>query len=106
MENHPDLRPFRRPEGFPPPMDPDKLPMSGPALKEVLARQGIDLIIMQNGGRETLSLPPYLLFFKLLPDQICDIIQCFGFCCFHWLKLYVQIFLEGHEKENHFCAVR
>ena len=43
MEEHPDLRPFRRPEGFPPPMDPDKLPMSGPALKEVLAKQGIEV---------------------------------------------------------------
>ncbi len=43
MENHPDLRPFKRPEGFRPPLDPDKLPMSGPALKEVLAGQGIEV---------------------------------------------------------------
>ncbi|MBR3391421.1 MAG: methyltransferase domain-containing protein [Firmicutes bacterium] len=43
MEANPDLRPFRRPAGPRPPQDPDKLPMSGPALKEVLAKQGIEV---------------------------------------------------------------
>ena len=43
MEAHEDLRPFKRPSGPRPPMDPDKLPMSGPALKEVLAKQGIEV---------------------------------------------------------------
>ena len=43
MAAHEDLRPFKRPAGPRPPMDPDKLPMSGPALKEVLAKQGIEV---------------------------------------------------------------
>ena len=45
MTAHPELRPFeRRPmPPFPPEEQGDRLPMFGPALKEVLAKQGIEV---------------------------------------------------------------
>ncbi|MBR4232841.1 MAG: methyltransferase domain-containing protein [Oscillospiraceae bacterium] len=43
MDAHPVLRPFKRPDGPRPHLEPGKLPMSGPELKKVLAQQGIEV---------------------------------------------------------------